>query len=158
MSDFAGTFCALCGSFQEPTVHLFCGCVISSHIWFANISWLSFDFVISQDILSLFWQFTYVGGPARCRRDLTLIWHTVLWVIWDLRNCFMFFGVAPHFRGSIDSIRSLSWRWFQDRSTSPSCLFMIQVWASDILPIIPDSKIRSTRLCEETVFILQTLC
>lgn len=53
-----------------------------------------------------------------------LICHTVLWVIWDLRNNYIFSGGVPNFGKATDKVISLSWYWFQDRGTLGPVYFM----------------------------------
>lgn len=65
--------CIFCQNAYETSLHLFCSCSFSSSIWYANVNWLDFDFVMQLDIPSLFLQFMHVGVPLQCRHGLMLI-------------------------------------------------------------------------------------
>lgn len=94
------------------------------YIWYFIVSWLSFDFMISRDISSLFWQFTHVVAYLGWMGfDTYNMIHNYVDRLRFKKPLHIISTPSLDFRRSIDRIISLSWRWFLDRSTYSSCLF-----------------------------------
>ena len=123
ISETAEAKCGLCGFAVELTFHLFGMCSLSARLWYAVVNWLGFDFVMPGDLMILFSICCSYGTSSSCVGGLSLIWHTTIWVIWDLRNLSILSDQVPNWELAFDRIQSVSWRWFLARSRSFPCLF-----------------------------------
>lgn len=78
--------CALCGTTQESTFHLFLRCPFTQRVWYEVFSWLGWQLPLPPNLFRLFVVSTLLGCRAR---GLCLICHCVIWLIWEGMSVFL---------------------------------------------------------------------
>jgi hypothetical protein len=72
-------------------------------------------------LAQLFQAFTCLGGGKRVRLGLLLVWHAVIWTIWESRNDLIFAGGLLHEESVVDRVKILAWKWFWAKCPASSC-------------------------------------
>jgi hypothetical protein len=67
-----------------------------------------------------------------------LIWLTINWCVWKLRNSVVFNGDSPNISSLLDDIKTYSWLWFSGRYARNSCI-PFSVWCQDPMSSILSS-------------------
>jgi hypothetical protein len=83
VGDASASTCVLCGVGPELAKHLFASCSKISHVWYDILRWLGFELVPPRGILGLFEGFLGMGQSTKDRTEWLLIWHTIVWAIWN---------------------------------------------------------------------------
>lgn len=78
--------CSICGDFVKISLNLFLRCPIAMKVWYAVLGWLGWQMPLPPNLASLFLVFGGFGHAGREKRGLSLIWHSVIWLLWDMRN------------------------------------------------------------------------
>lgn len=120
--DLSLAVCALCGGEEESALHLFMRCPFFHRAWYDVFRWLEWQVPLPPDLFSLFDVFCSFGCGSKKKRALNLIWHTVLWLIWDMRNGCIFSAKSLDVELVVYWVKSFSWRWFLSKSNGPRCL------------------------------------
>lgn len=77
---------ALCGGLEDND-HLFFKCGYYGRLWLLVSNWLRIDTIFHGDIVSHSNHFSGLGGFSKNSRTIfTIIWSSVLFVIWKDRN------------------------------------------------------------------------
>ena len=69
-----------------------------------------------------------VSPRKELKRGMRLIWHTVVWVIWSVRNNVIFNNGVIDVGEEVEDIKRLSWRWSLSRLNIQPCLFYEWHW------------------------------
>jgi len=64
----------------------------------------------------------------RLGRGAWLIWHTVVWVVWNSRNNILFKNKIMEVHEMVDQVKVLSWQWSLSRLNIATCLFYEWCW------------------------------
>jgi hypothetical protein len=62
------------------------------------------------------------------QRGMKIIWHAVIWVIWNCRNNIIFNNVGVDVEDAVENIKLLSWKWSLSRLKMHPCLFYEWQW------------------------------
>jgi hypothetical protein len=73
---------------------------------------LGFELVPPHGILGLFESFLGMGKSRKNRTAWLLIWHTIVWTIWNSRNDVLFLEWTFSVECLVDTMKLLSWKWF----------------------------------------------
>lgn len=68
------------------------------------------------------------GGNKNRVRGLWLIWLTMIWVLWKVRNDKIFKGVTQEVDEVVEVVKVLAWRWVLERMNIPVCLYYEWCW------------------------------
>lgn len=81
-------------------------------VWIAINAWLGVTTVVPGNLLHSFESF---GLPFRCKKlakGLILIWQTVVWSLWRVRNGFIFDELKLKVNEIVEAIKHRSLQWF----------------------------------------------
>jgi hypothetical protein len=123
-----GGNCVWCANFSESANHLFLHCKVAHRMWYEIFRWLGVVIIMPQNIWSLFACFRGVAMNKRLRKGFLLVWHTVVWSLWNARNDVIFNGKSKEWMEIVEDIKVLSWKWSTDRLKITQCLFYEWVW------------------------------
>jgi hypothetical protein len=90
IGDINASMCVLCGLQPESADHLFSSCNQISQVWYDILRWLGVVLVPPRGILDLFEAFLGIGMARKDRLGWLLIWHTIVWTIWNLEMMYSF--------------------------------------------------------------------
>jgi len=85
--------------------------------------WLGMILVVLGDLFILLESFCLGASNKNMRKGFLLIWHSVLWVVWKVRNDLIFRAKNHSFEEIIYDVKHLSWSWFMGRKSCASCIF-----------------------------------
>lgn len=104
--------CAFCNIHAESSGHLFVHCPWLTSFWSAIFTWLGVDCARPTSIAQLLINF----GEGWCRKVVIegcmMIWHAIMWCIWEIRNAVMFRNEAFDMLCLLDGVKICSWKWF----------------------------------------------
>jgi hypothetical protein len=83
IGDTSASTCVLYGVGYESAEHLFASCSQISPVWYDILRWLGIELVPRRGILGLFEGFLGMGKSRKDRTWWLLIWHTIVWAIWN---------------------------------------------------------------------------
>ncbi|GAU47706.1 hypothetical protein TSUD_177110 [Trifolium subterraneum] len=87
--------CVMCGGGRESEDHLFAACSTTWEVWSKVHRWFGLTTVIPGTIGSLFQGFLpNFRSRKHALKGINLVWHAVMWVIWQSRNERIFRGVV----------------------------------------------------------------
>lgn len=117
------TFCVMCNTREESSVHLFFHCKVASEVWSRLMSWVDYHFLIPPNLF-IHWE-CWIGRRGNINRwkGLWLIWHTMIWVLSKAGNDKIFKGINHVTDELVEEIKVLSWRWMLERMNIPMCLY-----------------------------------
>ncbi|MCH96298.1 F-box family protein [Trifolium medium] len=127
--QYQQTNCALCELAVESSVHLFLHCDCSSKVWYDIMRWLGLVVIIPSNLASSFGLLVGCGKNKRSRECLALIWNSLLWTIWKVRNDFVFNNKEVVIEEMVDQVKTQSWKWFIGRKTNSPCLLYEWKWS-----------------------------
>jgi hypothetical protein len=107
---------------MESEVHLFTKCSVAVEVWAAIYSWLGLYTAVLGNLYQAFETF---GFPFKCKKrtmGLNLIWQTVMWSLWIVRNSIIFEGKTPKAYEIVEAIKHKSLEWFIARKYVGVCL------------------------------------
>jgi hypothetical protein len=70
------------------------------------------------------------GRNKRIKRGFSIVWMTVIWVLWRIRNDRIFNNGINTTADAIATIQRVSWQWFLNYSAKSSCLVYEWIWDS----------------------------
>ncbi|XP_058762746.1 uncharacterized protein LOC131636112 [Vicia villosa] len=105
--------CVFCVNTEEDSHHLFVSCPILEKIWEKVGSWIGNS--ISLTNLGLRNYLAFYGRINVLDERLTVgvIWMSVVWNIWIMRNAIIFRGRIFSFDECVSAIVLSSWKWFR---------------------------------------------
>lgn len=114
--------CVLCGALEESALHLFLRCHFANKVWYDIFPWLVWQLPLPPDLFFISYRlFVLLVGVKKGEGGLSLIWHSVTWSLWEMRNGCIF--LAKPLGLGFHRIKSLSCQWFLARSRGPCCLY-----------------------------------
>ncbi|CAJ2647839.1 unnamed protein product [Trifolium pratense] len=116
------TSCVLCDLTMESSIHLFLHCVCSSKVWYDIMKWLGLVVIIPPNLAFSFGLVVGCGKNKRSRECLALIWNSLMWTIWKVRNDAVFNNKEVVIEDVVDQVKTQSWKWFIDRMAKSPCL------------------------------------
>jgi hypothetical protein len=132
ITDINNTFCVLCGNSVELVDHLFLTCGVSSTVWYSIFRWLGFQCVLPGGVIGMFEFLLGMGTGRRAHLRWLLIWHAVIWSIWNSRNELIFIGGSSSVEYLVDKVKLLTWKWY--RVKNPGNLCSLYEW--EMQPIL----------------------
>jgi hypothetical protein len=120
--------CVWCLDCIETSQHLFLHCKVAMWVWYEVFRWLGVVIVMPPSIFHLFDCLSVAAKNTKVRRGFRLVWHMVIWSIWNARNNFIFNNVKKEPMEIVEDIKVVSWRWSADRLKIPPCLYYEWVW------------------------------
>jgi len=101
--------CVLCLNAVESVKHLFLSCPFSLNLWPATASWLGFLMDDPVDFFDFYLLFRSKANNKKRKKVIMLIWNSVLWTIWKMRNEVIFNQATVDFVGAFDLVKVRSW-------------------------------------------------
>jgi hypothetical protein len=120
--------CSVCGVGTETARHLFLHCPFTANVWYGVNRWLGVMVVLPQEVLPSYGQLVGCGRNKRIRKGFSIVWVAFVWVIWKIRNDWIFSNSNETVEGALDLIQRLSWQWFLNKLAKSSCLFYEWIW------------------------------
>ncbi|GAU42324.1 hypothetical protein TSUD_25500 [Trifolium subterraneum] len=121
--DLSNTSCVFCENTIESVDHLFITCELSSSVWYSVVRWLGVQFVLPRGIIGLFELFLEIGVGRRAYLGWLLIWHVVIWLIWNSRNDLIFARGTSSVDFLVERVKLFSWKWFMAKNPGILCSF-----------------------------------
>lgn len=78
---------------------------------------------IPGNVVTFLNYFSTSSCNKKYQKGLTLIWHVIVWKIWEARNVVIFSSQNPEVEDIVDTIKLISWRLFLAREKGRSCLY-----------------------------------
>jgi hypothetical protein len=123
-----GGMCVWCENCCESSKHLFLHCKVAMVVWYEIFRWLGVIVVMPPSIFHLFDCLNVAAKNIKLRRGFRLVWHTVIWSIWNARNSLIFNNVKKDPLEIAEEIKVLSWKWSSERLKTPPYLYYEWVW------------------------------
>jgi hypothetical protein len=123
-----GTNCGWYDVLPESSTHLFLHYNLALGVWYHIFNWLGVVVIVPPNLFNLFACLSDVAPTKRVRKVFRLIWHSVIWTIWNARNNRIFNNVRKEPLEVVEDIKVLSWRWSADRLKITPCLFYEWSW------------------------------
>ncbi|KAK2410379.1 hypothetical protein QL285_045745 [Trifolium repens] len=124
----SGEDCIWCRIGRESSSHLFLNCKMIMAVWYEIFKWLGVVVVVPPNLFHLFDCLSVAAKNKKIRKGFRLIWHTVFWSIWRVRNNFIFNNVRTEPLELVEEIKVVSWKWSTDRLKITPCLFYEWSW------------------------------
>jgi len=99
---------------NETESHIFIKCELSSVNLYGVFKWIDVMVVITDNHQTLLQFFEFGEKRERGKMFFLMIWHTAVWLIWNIRNEWIFNSKLSFVEEVLDAIKSLSWSWFLD--------------------------------------------
>ena len=104
---------ALCGELEDRD-HLFFRCEVYSRIWLLVSKWLGIDSVFNGNIGTHSTQFRGLGGFSKnSRTAFTIIWISVLFVVWKDRNNRIFQNKSVQLETLAEKVKLQTFWWLK---------------------------------------------
>ncbi|GAU39045.1 hypothetical protein TSUD_60010 [Trifolium subterraneum] len=92
-----------------------------SPIWYRVSRWVGIEYVSPNSIMQIFESFLGLGVGRQVRLGLILVWHAVVWTIWNSRNDIIFAGGSSTIDILVDKVKLYSWKWFLGKNPDSPC-------------------------------------
>lgn len=89
---------------------------------------MEFSFITPPNLLIHWDCWGMEGRNKKALKGLWLIWHTTVWVVWQVRNNKIFKDEVCGIEEIVEKIKVLSWRWSLTRLKIPTCMFYEWCW------------------------------
>jgi hypothetical protein len=119
----SNTLWIFCESTVELVDHLLVTCDLSSPVWYSVVRWLGVQLVLPNGIVGLFKLFLDMGVSRRAYMGWLLIWHAVIWSIWNSRNDLIFVWGTSSVDYLINRVKLSSLKWFMAKNPWIPCSF-----------------------------------
>jgi len=121
--------CVFCNEVDESTNHLFLHCTKTWKVWSEIQKWLEVNCIITANLF-VHWRCWdgIVPNRKELKRGMRLIWHTVIWVIWSVRNNVIFNNGGIEVEEVVGAIKRLSSSWSLSRLKIQPCLLYEWRW------------------------------
>jgi hypothetical protein len=124
----SSTTCVLCGCQVETSLHLFLHCSVAARVWDMVARWLDFSFITPPTLFIHFLCWSDEAFSLKVRGGFWLIWHAIIWVLWNVRNDRIFSNRAKDVDEIVEEVKVLSWKWSLSRLRNDSCLYYEWCW------------------------------
>ncbi|GAU17053.1 hypothetical protein TSUD_105520 [Trifolium subterraneum] len=102
-----------CGKVEDND-HLFFQCDVYDCLWLLISKWLGFESVFHGTIGFHSYQFCGLGGVSKCYRiAFTIIWISVLYIIWKDRNKRIFTSGVDTLETMAEKVKSQAYWWLK---------------------------------------------
>ncbi|KAK2435218.1 hypothetical protein QL285_020294 [Trifolium repens] len=116
--------CAVCGGGVETEDHLFLLCPFAWSIWVEVFKWFGVVEVLSGNFVSLFQSFlSSLKSGKRPQKGIMMVWQTVIWTIWCVRNDKVFSDKPIHFEEVLERLKCIAWKWLLARKSNSLSLY-----------------------------------
>jgi hypothetical protein len=123
-----GGNCVWCVHSPESTKHLFLHCDIAHLVWYEIFKWLGVVIIMPPNLMILLDCFVGAANKKRARKGFLLVWHSVVWVLWNVRNNLIFNSVVKNYIDIVEDVKVLSWKWSVDRLKVTPSLYYEWCW------------------------------
>jgi hypothetical protein len=65
------------------------------------------------------------GIGKKGKKGMALIWHSLIWTVWRMRNNRIFNKGVIDVEEAVESIKRMAWQWFIGRMAISSCLCIV---------------------------------
>jgi hypothetical protein len=120
--------CVFCNAAVETPTHLFLHCPCVSKIWYAVMKWLGLILISPPNIETSMAVFAGCAREKVARAGLILVWNSVMWVVWKMRNDCIFNNKVVVVEDMVEQVQLLSWRWFLNRKARGPCMLYEWKW------------------------------
>jgi hypothetical protein len=107
-------------------MHLFIYCDTLRKIWTEVFSWLRLDFSLPQNLFSIL-NLMGLTGKKYKKLSLIMVWTTVVWAMWKMRNSVIFDNEVVNVEKAVDDVKLWSWKWWLGR-VKPSAICLFYEW------------------------------
>lgn len=83
-----------CFTHQKDDTHLFFSCPFSSQVWSLTYAWLGYSGLVHSQGLRHFAQHGHFLQGRKHRKVRHLVWLSITWCLWLLRNTIIFSGIC----------------------------------------------------------------
>jgi hypothetical protein len=104
--------CVLCNRHIESASHLFLHCDSVAKVWYALNKWLGTYLIVPPNISMSFAMLANCVTNKKQKAVMCLIWSACIWILWRVRNDFVFNNKVINFEEVVDRIKLVSWQWF----------------------------------------------
>jgi len=115
--------CDLCLVEMDSVRHTLFSCIKSYEIWQRCCNWLGINYVAPQDPKMHFTSFLGCCNLKGMQKFWSVIWLTILWVIWNKRNKRIFQQTQVDVLEVVDLIKIKSWLWVKEACEFPGMPF-----------------------------------
>jgi hypothetical protein len=121
--------CVLCNRHIESASHLFLHCDSVAKVWYALNKWLGTYLIVPPNISMSFAMWANCVTNKKQKAVMCLIWSACIWILWRVRNDFVFNNKVINFEEVVDRIKLVSWHWFIGRLAKSPCLLYEWEWS-----------------------------
>ncbi|MCI18437.1 hypothetical protein A2U01_0039591 [Trifolium medium] len=89
---------------------------------------LCFVVIIPPNLASSFALLVGCGKDKRGKECLALIWNSLMWSIWKVRNDIVFNNKEVVIDDLVDQVKTQAWKWFIGRMAKSPCLLYEWKW------------------------------
>jgi hypothetical protein len=122
--------CSLCTTAAvETPSHLFLHCPCVSKDWYAIMNWLGLILISPPNMEISMAMFAGCGREKVSKAGLILVWNSVMWVVWKMRNDCIFNNKVVVVEDMVEQVQLLSWKWFLNRKAKGPCMLYEWKWS-----------------------------
>ncbi|WJX73477.1 hypothetical protein P8452_57252 [Trifolium repens] len=92
------------------------------------LRWLGVVVALPADVMMSYGLMVGSGRNKRIREGFSVVWLTLVWVIWRSRNDWIFNNVPGSVEDAVDQIQRTSWHWYLSKTARDSCLLYEWIW------------------------------
>jgi hypothetical protein len=120
--------CSFSNNFAETVDHLFLHCCITAKIWYDIVRWIGHPIMLPPNLNHSFAMMVGCGIGKKGKKGMALIWHSLIWTVWRMRNNQIFNNGVIDVEEAVESIKRMAWQWFIGRMAISPCLFYEWQW------------------------------
>lgn len=126
--------CEVCSGHWESVNHLFVQCMEVTSLWYFVFRWVDMPIPLPFFILEVFQFIHGFSWGKKSQLGLVMIWHTIVWVIWKLRNKVIFFQERNSVNHWMNQIIGLACQWVHAHTHGVG--FLLVEWECDPLAFL----------------------
>ncbi|GJQ89789.1 RNA-directed DNA polymerase, eukaryota, reverse transcriptase zinc-binding domain protein [Tanacetum coccineum] len=119
--DIGSILCPICHEDIETVNHIFVNCGMAQDLWALLAKWWELNIPLCANILEWYDWLDDSPIPSKARLILEGVGGTLLWTIWNYRNCLMFSSSHSKKSDLWDFIASQSFLWISSRNPKFRC-------------------------------------
>jgi hypothetical protein len=99
----------------------------SANVWYSLNRWLGVMVILPPNLFLSYAMLVGSGTNKKRRKGYSLVWLAYIWVMWKMRNDFIFNNKVT-VEEIVDSIQRISWQWYLHNVAKGSTLLYEWIW------------------------------
>jgi hypothetical protein len=120
--------CSMCAEEVETSNHLFLHCGFAANVWYSINRWLGVMVILPLNLALSYVMLVGSGTIKKRKKGYSLVWLAYIWVMWRMRNDFIFNNKAATVDEIVDSIQRISRQWYLHNVAKGSSLLYEWIW------------------------------